>query len=389
MLVDSANIIQVLSEEKELTRLLPLINDVAIIEYDGRSIECSRAIAHYMADNGVGLSVVSRIVLLGKKTSQTVHNESALLKIFPNAQTTVVNKPWYEVEPRELHVWNTLTFHVGVTVGMNDYMFDKKQKKGECFVNFVNKTRVAYYVCLLNNRQTSLFDCAYTSRLNLRLRSFALDTGSSNNEKTQLCKDKQDYINSCLKTLSAKDTFFQLIDEAEHGCEKCNQCGNYGYHKRCPFAQRMIAKHYREGIYVPQNDRIAHQWEVMAARQDYKPSKIQIADDLKEGYGCKKDTETALGIYYTYASQKGNEHCIDQILHIAEDDAHISPIVAIPFIAQQAQDGSEDMIMKLSDAFQNATFGLPKDMTQQREWIQQGAENGNPRFVLAMAEMYE
>lgn len=389
MLIDSANIINVLSDEKELTRLLPMINDVAVIEYDGRNIECSRAIAHYMENNGIDLSVVNRIVLLGKKTSQTINNVSALLEIFPNAKTTVINKPWYEVEPRKLHAWNTLTFHVGITVGINNYMFDQEIGNGKCFVDFVNKTRVAYFVCLLNNHQTPSFDAPYISRLNLRLTSFALNTSSSDNTKTQFCEDKQAYINSCIKTLSAQDAFFQCIDEAEHGCEECNQCGNYGHRKQCPFAQRMIAKHYREGIYVPQNERIAHQWEMMAAHQDYKPAKIQIADELKEGHGCKKDAETALDIYYRYASQIGNEHCINQILHIAEKEAHINPIVAIPFIAQQAQDGNEDMIIKLSDAFQNAIFGLPKDMTQQKEWIQQGAENSNPRFILAIAEMYE
>ena len=39
--------------------------------------------------------------------------------------------------------------------------------------------------------------------------------------------------------------------------------------------------------------------------------------------------------------------------------------------------------------FQDGDFGLPKDLVQQKEWIMQGAENGNPRFIKAVAEMYE
>ena len=48
-----------------------------------------------------------------------------------------------------------------------------------------------------------------------------------------------------------------------------------------------------------------------------------------------------------------------------------------------------DQLPSVVSTLQNSKYGLPKDMVQQKEWIQQGADNGNPRFVLAMAEMYE
>ena len=387
--MDTTNIINAICDEDELIRMLPLIEDIAIIEYDGRNIDGSCAIAQYMEDNFIDTSVVRRIVLLGKKNSKTSANEDKLLELFPNAEICIVNKIWNELNPRTLKIWNTLVFHIGIAIGISDSMYDQETGSGEKFVDFVNKTRVAYFACVLNSRQASFFDNPYIVRATMRLKEFALETDGEKKQQSNFCKDKQEYISSCIKTLTPQDAFFQCIEEAEHGCEDCNQCGNYGARKQCPFSQSVVANYYRNGIYVPHDEKIAHQWEVMAARQDYKPSRILVADDLKNGYGCKKDIDAALDIYCSYASQIGNEHCISQILNIAEEEPNINRIIAIPYISQQAQDGNEDMIIKLSDAFQNADYGLPKDMVQQKEWIRQGAENGNPRFVLAMAEMYE
>lgn len=387
--IDINSIIDAISNEEELIRMLPLIDDVAIIEYDGTNIDGSCAIAQYMKDNYIDTSVVARIVLLGKKNTKMIANESKLSELYPNAKITLVNKLWSELEPHTLKICNTLVCHIGMTIAINDYMYDQECGNGVRFVDFVNKTRTAYFACIIKNRQNSFFDNPFVIRANMRLKEFAFETGGEVCSLSNFCKDKQEYITYCIKTLTPKDAFFQCIEEAEHGCEECNQCGNYGYRKQCPFSQRAIANFYRNGFYVPQDERIAHQWEIMAARQDFKPSRIQVADDLKNGHGCKKNIDAALEIYTSYASQIGNEHCIDQILSIAEEESNIKRIIAIPYISQQAQDGNEDMIFKLSDAFQNAKYGLPKDMVQQKEWIQKGAENGNPRFVLAMAEMYE
>lgn len=387
--IDNVNIVDAISNEDELMRILPLIENIAIIEYDSSSIIGSIAIVHILGKYGIEADVVKRVILLGKKSAETNLNESQLAELYPNVTITVVNKVWHEVNPHSLKMRNTLVFHVGISIGITEYMFDNEIGKGKDFVNFVNKTRVAYYVCMLNTREHSFFENPYTVRCQLRLKDFTLEAREDVQPQTHFCKDKQGYIENCINTLTEQDAFFQCIEEAEHGCEDCSQCGSYGSRKQCPYAQRAVAKYYREGVFVPQNSTIAHQWEVMASRQDYKPACIQVADDLKDAYGCKKDIDAALEIYSSYASQIGNEHCIDQILEIAEEESDVDKVIAIPYIAQQAQDGNEDMIIKLSDAFQNADYGLPKDLVQQKEWIEQGAENGNPRFVLAMAVMYE
>ena len=387
--IEFSNIIEVISSDSELTRMLPIIEDISIIEYDGKNIGCSCAIAQYMIKNGINTSVVSRIVLFGKKTSKTVANEKRLLELYPNASISIINQTWHEFDPKSLNLQNTLIFHAGLSVDISDYTYDQEINSGEELKEYVNLTRSAYYVCILNKHKSSFWENPYVLRKNLRLKEYAMAKGIESKPQTNFCKNKHEFIVNCIKTLIPKDAFFQCIDEVEHGCEECNQCENYGIRKQCPFAQKAISGFYRKGYYVPKNERIAHQWEVMASRQGYKPACIQVADDLKNGYGCKRNIDAALKIYTSYASQIGNEHCIEQILDIAEHESSVKSIIAIPYIAQQALDGNEEMIIKLSDAFQNSDYGLPKDMTQQKEWIHQGAENGNPRFVLAMAEMYE
>ncbi len=383
------NIANAISSNQELVRLLPLINDYAIVEYNGCNVDGSCAILNYLDENGIDKSAVRRIVLLGKLSPSINANKNRLKGICPDVEISTPNKRWQEVNPRLLRIRDTLVFHIGTTAGITERAFDQKTGNGERFVDFVNKTRSAYYVCFVNGNLNPTASNMCSLRLNLRLKEFALDIESHTNQQTAFCKDKQEFINTCMNTLIPKDAFFQCADEAEHGCETCNQSENYNQRKKCPFAQQAIANHYRKGIYVPKNDVIAHQWELMASHQGYKPACIQVADDLKEGNGCEKDPEAALEIYEMYASQIGENHCVDKILEIVENEPGITRIIAIPFIARQAQDGNEDMIIKLSDAFQNSEYGLPKDIIQQKEWIQQGAENGNPRFVRAMAEMYE
>lgn len=383
------NIIDVITRDSELVRMLPMIGDLAIIEYNGENITSSCAIAQYMIENGIDTSVVNRIILMGKKTPKIVANEKQLLKQYPNATISIINKVWNKVDNRTLNVHNILVFHIGHTVGVSDYTYDQGINNGDIFLEIVNQNRSAYFVCILNKRESIFGENPYILRRNLRLKEYAFVCGVETKQKTGFCKDRQEFINNCIKSLTPKDAFFQCIDEVEHGCEECNQCENYGARKNCPFAQRVISSFYRNGHYVQKNEKIAHQWEVMASRQKYMPACIQVADDLKEGFGCKRNIDAALNIYTAYASQVGDEYCVNQIINIAEHETSVKHVVVLPYIAQQAHDGNEEMIIKLSDAFLNSEYGLPKDIIQQKEWIQQGAEIGNPRFVLAMAEMYE
>jgi hypothetical protein len=100
-------------------------------------------------------------------------------------------------------------------------------------------------------------------------------------------------------------------------------------------------------MYVPKDEKIAHQWEVMASRQGYKPAKIQVADDLTEGFGCSKSIKSALHIFKEFA-RENDDYSINRIIQLVSEIGGKEKLVAIPYIAHSAMDGNEEMILKLS-----------------------------------------
>ena len=386
----ASTIHSLISQHDELSRLLPLISGITIIEYDGENIEGSKGLYEYLLRNDLSVNVINRIIICGKKTEKLLDNISMLRALFPYVEPEVLNKDWHDADFNSLNVYDVLVFHMAgdeVTGGA----YDNYRRDGKRLREIVKLTRQAYYVCVLSEDDALWYfdeEDQYCLRVQLRLSDFESEEGEETIEPTAFCLEKQEYIQMCGDTLIPKDFFFQCVDEADHGCEECNQCSKYGKRKQCPFAQRKIADFYRRGMYVPKDEKIAHQWEMMSSRQGYKPAHIQVADDLLNGCGCNQSTTDALEIYREYA-RKNDEYCINRIIELAEGSDIKERIAAIPYIAQLAKGGNEDMILKLSDAFQYGEYGLPKDIVQQEEWIRQGADNGNPRFVKAMAEMYE
>lgn len=379
-----------ISQHDELSRLLPLISGITIIEYDGENIEGSKGLYEYLLSNELTNNVVNRIIICGRKTEKLLDNISILRALFPYVEPEVLNKDWRDADFNSLNIYDVLVFHMAGDE-ITGVAYDNNRLDGKKIREIVMRTRHAYYVCfLLENDALWYYDeeDRYCLRAQLRLSDFDSEKSDETIEPTAFCLEKQEYIQMCSDTLIPKDFFFQCVDEADHGCEECNQCSKYGKRKQCPFAQKIIADCYRRGMYVPKDEKIAHQWEMMASRQGYKPAHIQVADDLLNGCGCNQSATDALEIYREYA-QRNDEYCINRIIELAEVSDVKERIVAIPYIAQLAKDGNEDMILKLSDAFQCGEYGLPKDIVQQEEWIRQGADNGNPRFVKAMAEMYE
>lgn len=386
MLPESTILSEIIKHE-ELSRLLPMISGITIIEYDGDDIQGSIGLHDYLSDNGLSVDIVDRIIVCGRR--MTPDNIVKLRSLFPSIEPELTNKGWEETDFGALKVHDVLVFHmVGKEVSCAE--FDEQKNEGKRLLDVVLKTRKAYYVCVFLDSYLLDFlglEQNYL-RTELRLTEFASQDKDEIAAPTAFCKEKQEFIKMCRETLISKDLFFQCFEEAEHECEECNQCSKYGKRKQCPFAQRIIAEFYRKGIYVPQDKRIAHQWESMASRQGYKPAHVQIADDYSEGSGCEQSKSKAFEIYNEYA-QKNDEYCIKRIVELAEEGEGKERIAALPYIVKLAKGGDEDMTLKLSQAFQNGDFGLPKDIVQQEEWIRQGAENGNPRFVKAMAEMYE
>ncbi len=378
---------ELISNNEELSRLLPMIGGITIIEYDGEDIQGSTGLYEYMLDNALLLDAVNRIIICGRQTERLQQNYYLLQSYFPSAKIEKTSKKWQNTEFNSLKVLDLLVFHMAATV-LTDYEFDREGEKAKHLRKIIRDTRHAYYACVLSAKY-SLFDFDdYDLRVQLRLKDFEFDVTGEREEPTSFCRDKLAYMEMCEETLTPKDLFFQIAEEAEHGCESCNQCDNYGKSKKCPAAQRKIADYYRRGMYVPIKEIISHQWEMKASRQGYYSARIQVADNFANGFGCCKSVESALRIYKEYA-RKNDTYCTTRIIQLVSESGDEVKLAAIPYIAFSAQNGNEDMILMLSDAFQKGDFCLPTDTVQQEEWIRQGAENGNPRFVKAIAEMYE
>ena len=382
-------IVRAFANDVELSRLLSLIDNVAIIEYDGSDVSGSAAFAAYLDSYTLDRGIVKRIVLCGCKGGKVRKNAERLGELYPSAKIHVAAREWNRLDNELLEIRNTLVLHNAASLRFTDTFFKMSSTDDAIrFRDFVEDTRSAYYICLLEKDTNSLFDSPVTLETKLRLSDFAFYATSSQALPTSFCAERQDFIQTCLDTLTEKDSFFQALEEVEHGCEECNQCVRYGKGKKCPYAQRIVAQFYRKGKFVPRCLKTAHQWEMMSSRQGYRDAEIQVANDFKDGAGCAVDLKKAYNIFSRYAKTELDGHCINRALDIVYDGG-VDGVAAVPYFAYLAKSGDEDMIIRLSDAFQNGSWGLPKDMVQQREWIEQGAENGNPRFVKAMAEMYE
>ena len=385
-------IVEWLSSNEDLRRILPLTHSVAIVEYDGKNVEGSIQLWNYLNSQNIGTDSVSRIVLCGRCEAMTYANRDILKELFPSACIEIISTNWSLVEPEKLKMHHTLVFHMGFSVNITDYDFEGNTIDGVQFLNMVNKTRQAYYICILGKSGSSNYgtESPLHFREKLRLTDFVFQEPEikAENAQTKFCQEKQEYMEMCEDVLIKKNTFFQCAEEVEQGCEACNQCSNYNDRKQCPMAQWKIADFYRKGYFVPANDVIAHNWELRAAKQGYKPALVQVAHDLWEGRGCRKSLESAIEIFERFA-REGDKHCTEQIIKMSEQEEEIPHIIAIPYIARMAQNGNEDMILKLFEAFTKEKYNLPDDNVQREEWIRQGAENGNPRFVKALAEMYE
>ncbi len=378
---------ELISHSEELSRLMSLVGGITVIEYDGGQIQGSEGLHEYLSCNGILTDVVGRIIVCGKSSERLRCNVGRLQSLFPTARIETTGKEWHATDFTSLNVLDTLVFHMAVTV-VSEIDLDNATVKGKRLQAIVRETRNAYYALVFSCKLFSFEFDGYSLKTGLSLSDFEWEESLVPSMPSDFCRDRQAFLKVCEEKLIPKDVFFQCAEEVGHGCEECNQCGKYGKRKQCPIAQRKIAEFYRRGMYVPKNERIAHQWELMASRQGYQPARIQVADDLAEGSGCTKSLPAALAIYREYA-WKNDEGCVSRILRLAGECDGKEKLMAVPFIALQAKDGDEDQILWLSNAFQNGDCGLPKDMVQQEEWIRQGAENGNPRFVKAMAGMYE
>lgn len=378
-----------ISESEQLNEMLLMMENIAIIEYNGMNIDGCEAISQYLDENNIERGVVKNIVLLGKKNRSIRKNISLLNEMFPEADIIIPNKDWRNINPQDINIHNTFVLHMLMEAGplwesVRQNIIYRKQ-----ITQILRNTRSAYFAVLYKSLPDDSDAPVVILRGQLDLSNLVFLEDANKVQPTTYCIERGQYLNMFLENTSEKDMFFLAADEVENGCNICNQATNYGHRKQCPLAQRQVAKCYRDGIYVPKDDTIAHQWEVMASRQGYKPAKIQVADDLAEGIGCEQNIDEAIKIYNEFASFQGNEDCADKIIEIVENNEDYDSTIALPHIVRKANAGDLNMIFKLAEAYKNGDFGLPQDAQRQKSWIELGSESGEIRFIEAMAKMYE
>lgn len=376
-------------ESEQLNEMLLMMENLAIIEYNGMNIDGSKAISAYLDSNDIDKNVVKNIVLLGKKNKAIKSNMSLLNEMFPEADIIIPNKDWRNIDPHDINIHNTCVLHMIMEAGPLWEDVRVSSTYGKLITKLTSSTSSAYFVLLYKSISGGSNTQKVILRGQLDLSYLVFKEDANKVQPTTYCLERSQYLNMFWENTSEKDMFFLAADEVENGCNICNQATKYGHRKQCPLAQRQVAKCYREGIYVPKDETIAHQWEVMASRQGYKPAKIQVADDLAEGIGCDRNIDEAIKIYNEYASLQGYEYCANKIIDLVENNCDCDPIIALPHIVRKANAGDHDMIYKLADAFKNGDFGLPRDLKRQKSWIERGAESGEIRFIEAMAKMYE
>lgn len=208
-------------------------------------------------------------------------------------------------------------------------------------------------------------------------------------KQTSLCAQKIKYMDDIYKNLSKNDAFMHMMDELSNGCDSCCMCSTYGPEKQCPHAQRLIAQFYRDGVFVPKNEKIAHQWENFSARQGYKYAIIKVADDLRDGVGCKQNILKAVEKYKSLAMTRGNEYCTRQVIEIIECSDEIDDSYTLPYIVALANDGDEEMLIKLIKAYQSGDLGLKADLEMTKFWMEKAIELAHLDYYLDLAEIYE
>lgn len=370
--------------KSELSRLLPQLSSIAIVELDGCTVEATCAVIGYLVSEGIEKTVVKRVILCGPKSANISHNKSLLKNRFPWLAIERYNKDWQSLKVDSLNLVEQLV----VYSGLGDSVLLSYGNGSQRVQNHAAITRPMYSLAIVMDEQYNSDPRSIKCNLELTLKTIKTSSGEEVPAPTSYCLDKQKMMKQCRNKLSPRDYAFQILEDAEQGCEYCNQCHNYNRSQHCPLAQLRVADMYQEGYYVPQDDHIAHQWRLMAAHQGHVGALQLVADDMASGRGCHRDGTAAIKLLMPFARQ-GDEHFLREIVEIAFADESVNPVLAVSSVALLAKHGDEDMILKLSDAFQEGKMGLPRDMKQQEEWIRVGAENGNPRMVKAMAQMYE
>ncbi len=354
-------------------QMLTSVSSITIIEYDAVNVVGTRAILKFLTEYADWGQIDVTVILLGDNTGRILHNEEALKSEWNKINVLRTGNIWDKQNFEALNISSILILHILFSIGIDNSsvsIFNLKKYRQQKLINsIINSTRQAYYATFLNSNTNSLFDRPIVIDFKDNLKDLRFTSLRDDKQKpTLFCSDKKEYMEHAVENLDAKDSFFLCFDEMESGCTACNQCGKYMMQRHCPMAQCKIAEFYRTGYFVDHDDKIGHQWYLKAARQNYPPALIAVADNLAEGIGCEQDISRAIRIYTSLASCSTYKHLASLIINLVENNAELSPVIAIKFMAMLANDGNTDYIRRLITAFEVGNYGLPVDEEQKSYW---------------------
>lgn len=401
-----------------LLRILKSVLSITIIEYDATNVDSSIAVLELLDTCTDREQPCVNIILLGETTDKISDNERKLKAKWSSLNIVQTGNSWDKQNFEILNISSVLILHILVnirnkkdeTVLGRIFKFQEHCNK-KLIRSIIDSTRCAYYASFMKSETDNLLNSPVVISFKVTLDDLRFTASEEEGRTpTLFCSDKREYMEHAIEHLNANDSFFLCFYEMESGCTECNQCENYKVQRYCPMAQCKIAEFYRTGDFVDYNDMIAHQWYLKAARQDYPPALIAVANDLTKGVGCEQDIVKAVKIYASFASDSKYKYLAPVIIDLAENNDVIPVVTAIKFIAMLANEGDTEFIRKLAEAFETGRYGLPVDSEQKRYWenllkaksdipvggvdntqiatLRDRAENGDMKAQIKLCELY-
>lgn len=361
--------------------LLAIIDDVSIIEYNGDNVTASIDFAQFLHKKGINTNIVKRINIYG---NQPFRNDLYILeKEYPSATITHIKKSWNSITKEQdlaldKHILSIHFLHNIVHNGV--FSFEDMTYVLE---QLITSSRHIYNVITTRTDMTD--KSSFIVKANVDLKEITFNPPPPVVNTPPHCLEKQKYLESINK--ANYNPLYQAFQEIRHGCQQCPLCNKYGKNRLCPLFQHKIAQYYKEGLYAPQSDIIAHQYELKAARQEYKPAEINVATYLSQPHCSLKEKKQAFDLFAKHAIS-GDVFCAKQLITLSTQCDEMPSHYAIPWIMRLANEGNMEMTRLICDVFRDGLYGMPADRNSHIQMMIIGAEKGNRELMLELAQTY-
>ncbi len=350
-----------LMDNDELRRLIAVVPSITLVEYrcegaDRGRLRGSKAFARVLKDLGCSPELVTTLFLYGQRRADMERATAMEKRLFKTARIEPVCQDWKNVRgDKPLAHEGALIVHLTTETGYGEYDF----MHSKTWNDFVTASRVVY--CAAVWADDSLFGVSV--RLQDSLLDFELPAATPV-APTDYCRERQKALQGYQTTLCNTEAYSRMVQEAQNGCTECGLSRQYGAKHICPIAQQQIAVLFREGTHAPKSDRLAHQWEVKAARQHYLPAMRQVAHDYRHGVGCAEDKAKAIAAYKECVSEFADQESCERIVELYREGGERQAVLALPWMARLAQAGNANYAKVLAEAYKEGKYGVPQSVSR-------------------------